>query len=107
MVCRRVAARDALEEGASLVVELDGQSILLCQARQSVYAVENRCPHQGKPMDGALVRKGQVICPHHGARFDLRTGEALGPHTRCPLRTFKVHLIASDVLVECDTPEDA
>ncbi|NMZ50363.1 Rieske 2Fe-2S domain-containing protein [Pseudomonas poae] len=98
--CRFAVRRDALEEGGTLAVEVEGQAILVCQARQQVYAVENRCPHQGKTMDGALIRRGQLICPHHGARFDLHTGEALGPHTRCALTTYKVHLIDSDVMIE-------
>ncbi|MCK3826273.1 Rieske (2Fe-2S) protein [Pseudomonas sp. 910_23] len=98
--CQFAAKRDALEEGGTLAVQVEGQAILLCQARQAVYAVENRCPHQGKTMDGALIRRGQLICPHHGARFDLETGEALGPHTRCALTTYKVHLIDSDVMIE-------
>ena len=97
---RFAALREALREGETLSVKLDGQDLLLCQYRERVYAFENRCPHQGRAMDGALIRRGQLVCPHHGARFDLETGAPSGPLARCALKAFEVRLIASDVLVD-------
>lgn len=96
---RFAALRETLREGETLGVRLDGQDLLLCQYRERIYAFENRCPHQGRAMDGALIRRGQLVCPHHGARFELETGAPSGPLARCALKAFEVRLIASDVLV--------
>lgn len=42
-----------------------------------VYAIEDRCTHDNGPLSEGEFHGCQVECPRHGARFDLRTGEAL------------------------------
>ena len=39
-----------------------------------VYAVDNRCPHMGFPLDKGSVKDGILTCHWHHARFDLVTG---------------------------------
>lgn len=73
---------DGLElvEGAVKTVSADEKLILLARYRGIVYAVDDICTHDGGELgDGDLV-DGQVQCPRHGARFDLKTGDA----TRMP-----------------------
>ena len=43
------------------------------------YAVDNRCPHMGFPMDKGTVRDGIVTCHWHHARFDLESGGTFDP----------------------------
>ncbi len=43
---------------------------------EKVYAVDNRCPHMGFPLDRGSVRNGILTCHWHHARFDLKTGGA-------------------------------
>lgn len=43
------------------------------------YAVQRLCSHAAMPLDGGRVRGTSIVCPHHGARFDLQSGRALGP----------------------------
>ena len=43
------------------------------------FAVAPDCSHANLPLDGGRVRGSAILCPHHGARFDLRSGRALGP----------------------------
>jgi len=38
-----------------------------------VYALEDRCTHDGEPLDGAEIDSCQIICPRHGAHFCART----------------------------------
>jgi nitrite reductase/ring-hydroxylating ferredoxin subunit len=46
------------------------------------------------------MRLGWIACPAHGARFDLATGEALGPPANAPIRTFAVRV--SDGMIEVE-----
>ena len=55
-------------------VTLDGQTIVLFHHQDQVYAVDNRCPHMGFPLDRGTVRDGILTCHWHHARFDLATG---------------------------------
>jgi 3-phenylpropionate/trans-cinnamate dioxygenase ferredoxin subunit len=63
--------------------------------------LEDRCSHD----DGALCEgdfdpgEGVVVCPRHGASFDIRTGEALTLPAFRPVATFPVHVVDGAVRV--------
>ncbi len=48
---------------------------------ESVFALENYCPHEGGMLTHGFIEPGEVICPLHAAVFDLRTGECLDKYT--------------------------
>lgn len=52
------------------------------------YAVERRCSHAALDLDGGRVRGASLVCPHHGARFDLKTGAVLGPPAYAPIKAY-------------------
>jgi nitrite reductase/ring-hydroxylating ferredoxin subunit len=52
------------------------------------------------PLDEGDVEDGQIICPRHGARFDLATGEARRMPAVAPVRTFPVKVEGGAVFVE-------
>lgn len=81
------SAADAAE-AVPLSVEIDGLAFVVVRCGSDLYAVEDRCTHDGESLDGAEVESCQIICPRHGARFCLRTGEALTPPAYEPLRTY-------------------
>ena len=58
----------------SLSVQVDGHPIVLFLYGDQVYAVDNRCPHMGFPLDRGTVRDGILTCHWHHARFDLASG---------------------------------
>ena len=82
------------------VVSVSGREILLVNVKGTIYAVENECPHQGSPMNAAVVKDGYITCPRHGYRFSLTDGTC-AEHPECILTTFPVHLDGDDILVEC------
>jgi 3-phenylpropionate/trans-cinnamate dioxygenase ferredoxin subunit len=90
----------AIPDTTPLSVEVDGWLIAVIRCGTQLLAVEHRCTHDGEPLAGAEVESCEIICPRHGARFDLRTGEALTPPAYEPLRTFKVREENGRVLIE-------
>ena len=56
-----------------------GVPVVVVRCGSELYAVEDRCTHDGEALTGAQVEDCQIICPRHGAHFCLRTGEALTP----------------------------
>jgi 3-phenylpropionate/trans-cinnamate dioxygenase ferredoxin component len=95
-----VGAAEAVTEGGTLSTEVDGYVVLVVRCGDGVFAVEDRCTHDGEPLDGGEVEACEIICPRHGSRFDLRSGEALTPPAYEPLRTFPVRIESGRVLVE-------
>ena len=90
----------SLAEETPLAVDLDGQAVLVVRCGADLYAVDDLCTHDGEPLEGAEVEACQIICPRHGARFCLRTGEALTPPAYEPLRTYAVRIEDGRILVE-------
>jgi 3-phenylpropionate/trans-cinnamate dioxygenase ferredoxin subunit len=86
-----VGASGALSENVPLAVELQGASVVIVHCEEGrLFAVEDRCTHDGEPLGDAPVENCQIICPRHGAHFCLRTGEALTPPAYEPLRRYAV-----------------
>jgi len=94
-----IGPADSVTEDAGLSAEVDGYVVLVVRCGDALYAVEDRCTHDGEPLDGGEIAACEVVCPRHGARFDLRSGEALTPPAYEPLRTFPVRIDAGRVLV--------
>jgi 3-phenylpropionate/trans-cinnamate dioxygenase ferredoxin subunit len=63
------------------------------------FAVGAECSHALLPLAGGRVRRGAVVCPHHGARFDLRDGRSLGPPAATGIASWPVRLAAGRVEV--------
>jgi 3-phenylpropionate/trans-cinnamate dioxygenase ferredoxin component len=90
----------AIAESQSLATEIDGVALLVVRCGSDLYAIEDRCTHDGEALGGAEVEECRIVCPRHGAQFCVRTGEALTPPAYEPLRTFKVRIDNGRVLVE-------
>ncbi|MBI1257132.1 MAG: Rieske 2Fe-2S domain-containing protein [Chloroflexi bacterium] len=70
----QTAQMSDLRDKGSLSVQVDGHPVVLFLYGDQVYAVDNRCPHMGFPLDRGTVRDGILTCHWHHARFDLASG---------------------------------
>ena len=71
-----VARMEDLAGAGSITVHPNGKAIVLFLYGDRVYAVDNRCPHMGFPLDKGSVENGILTCHWHHARFDLASGGA-------------------------------
>ena len=95
----RVAALSEIAPGTTKRVELAGLGMLLCNVDGSVYAIEDVCTHDGGPLDQGELEGACVVCPRHGATFDVRSGDPTMPAVM-PVATFPVDVRGDDVYVE-------
>ena len=70
----RAADVDEVRDKACLAAQVEGHTLVLFAYGDRVYAVDNRCPHMGFPLDRGTVRDGILTCHWHHARFDLASG---------------------------------
>lgn len=95
-----VAKRDDIPPGTTVKVDVDGVDVLLCNVGGELYAVEDVCTHDGGPLDQGDLDGNRIMCPRHGAMFDVTTGAVLTPPAVVPLPTYTVRIDGDDVYVE-------
>lgn len=71
---RHVGSLAKLRERGSVVVRGADRPIVVFASGEDVYAIDNRCPHMGFPLERGTVRDGILTCHWHNARFDLASG---------------------------------
>ncbi len=70
----RAGSLEELKTKGRLVVRGAHRPILVVYDRGRVFALDNRCPHMGFPLDRGSVEDGILTCHWHHARFDLESG---------------------------------
>lgn len=85
------------------VVRKRGRQVLLIAAGERVFAIANRCPHEGYPLsEGTLGPGCGLTCDWHNWKFDLATGEArVG---RDPARVYPVRLRGDAIEIDLADP---
>ena len=69
-----------------------GREIVVCSTKDGIYAVDNICSHAFARLSEGRLRGTRLICPLHGAGFDVRDGRALGAPASRPLATHRVRV---------------
>jgi 3-phenylpropionate/trans-cinnamate dioxygenase ferredoxin subunit len=86
-----VAAAAEIAPGGCRVADVDGATIAVFNIDGEFFAIEDVCTHDGGELASGVLEGDQVVCPRHGARFCVRTGEALSapayePTAKLPVR---------------------
>lgn len=63
--------------GERLFLEIEGQPIVLFNLAGRLFAIGDVCSHDHAPLGEGEIEGEQIICPRHGARFDVRSGRVL------------------------------
>jgi 3-phenylpropionate/trans-cinnamate dioxygenase ferredoxin component len=97
-----VAKVGELASGSHRVVDVDGASVAVFNVGGEYYAIEDVCTHDGGQLTGGTVEGDQVVCPRHGARFSIKTGDALTAPAYEPTAKFPVRVENGVVQVRDD-----
>jgi 3-phenylpropionate/trans-cinnamate dioxygenase ferredoxin subunit len=90
-----------MSPGTATRVDVEGVEVLLCNVNGEIFAIEDVCTHDGAPLDQGTLEEKCIVCPRHGAMFDVTTGEALTLPAVMPVMTFRVRIDGDDIYVEC------
>ena len=97
-----VANQPDIPRGGWETVDLDGTLVAVFNLDGEFFAIEDVCTHDGAVLSGAPIEGDQIICPRHGARFSIKTGEVLAPPAWEPVPTFPVKLEDGKIYVRDD-----
>ena len=97
----RLCRFDSVKEGEVVRVDVDGRPPLAVYRIDGQVPVTNdTCSHSDASLADGIVEGGQIECPYHGARFCIRTGEALTSPAASPLRVYAAVVKDGDVFIQ-------
>ncbi|HLW22895.1 MAG TPA: non-heme iron oxygenase ferredoxin subunit [Steroidobacteraceae bacterium] len=93
---------ESFHEGEARSIAVGRRMVALVRSGEQYYAIEDVCTHDGAELTGGAVEGTEIICPRHGARFCLRTGEALTPPAYEPVRVFATKIEGGHLWVRAE-----
>src|ERR1700736_3335653 len=116
-MARHIVARTSeIPPGGNKVVAVEGRDIVVFHVNGEFFALLNRCPHEGAPLDKAACvarltspepgvyqrsRIGELLrCAWHGWEFDMRTGQSWFDPARVKIRTYPVVIEDGETLAK-------
>ena len=73
--------------------------VAVCNVGGEFYAIDNVCTHDGGALDQGELEGDEIECPRHGARFDVRSGQATQLPAFEPVETHPVRVDGDQVQV--------
>lgn len=96
----KVAQTNEIDPGQARLVDVKGKKIALFNVEGQFFAIDNTCTHRGGPLAEGEVSGHEVTCPWHHGRFDVRTGEVVGPPPQRAVTRYGVRVTGTDVEIE-------
>lgn len=99
----KVASVDEVPVGGTLQRMVCDHAICLYNIDGTIYATDDACTHgEASLADGFIVENGEIECPYHLGRFDVRTGKATKSPCMVDVRTYPVRVVDEMILIQTD-----
>jgi 3-phenylpropionate/trans-cinnamate dioxygenase ferredoxin subunit len=92
-----IGSVEELKEGERMFIEIDGKPIVILNINGEYYSIGDVCSHDDGPVGEGNVEGYEIICPRHGARFDLRTGKVLALPAFVDIPAYPVRVVGDQI----------
>jgi len=99
-----IAPASELPDGERMFIEAAGRSIVIFNLAGKFFAIGDICSHDNGPVGDGEIEETEIICPRHGARFDIRTGKATSLPAVVGIPAYPVRV--TDGMLEIGLPKD-
>ena len=72
-----IAPASELSTGERLFVDLGDKPIVIFNIAGQMFAIGDVCAHDDGPLGDGVIEDHNIVCPRHGAEFDVRTGKVM------------------------------
>lgn len=96
---KSVAKISDIAPGTTKKVTIGTTDVLLCNVAGTIHAIEDVCSHDGGELDQGELEDCRIMCPRHGAYFDVTTGQALTLPAILPIPTYAVSIEGDEIRI--------
>jgi len=72
-----IAPASELPNGERLFVEVADRPLVIFNIAGQYFAIGDVCTHDDGPLGDGEIEGFNIVCPRHGAEFDVRTGKVM------------------------------
>ena len=94
-----IASLAELEGGEQLYVEIGEVELVIFKITDRIFAIGDVCSHDGAPLGEGELDGHEVICPRHGARFDVHSGQATALPAVVDIPAYPVRIAGNQIEV--------
>ncbi len=94
------AKKDEVLPGMAHTALVEGHALAICNTGNGVFIIDNKCTHDGGPLGEGKLDGAVIICPRHGARFDVKTGRVLALPAVRSIKSWPTRITNDDIEVE-------
>ncbi|MFQ6007950.1 MAG: Rieske (2Fe-2S) protein [Candidatus Zixiibacteriota bacterium] len=99
---RKIATLNDVPPGTMKSFEFRHHRFVLCNTGAGVFAVADECSHDSAPISEGELRGQEIVCPRHGARFNVKDGSVKAPPALVPIDIYAVKIDGEDIYVRLD-----
>ena len=96
----KVATLEDCPPGSLHKVMVGANPVVLANIDGSVHAILDRCTHEELPLSDGELEGNVIVCPYHGARYDVTSGAARGLPAIKPVKSFPVEIREDGIYIE-------
>lgn len=100
----KVASVNDIPPGERLHLDLQEESVIVLNIGGEFYCIADLCTHDGGPLEDGDLVDHQIVCPRHGACFDVRSGKVTRLPATDPIPTYQVKVENGMLFVEEPEP---
>lgn len=96
----RVCKTSEIPDPGTRVFQVGEAFVLVCRVGGGFYAIDDRCTHDDGPLGDGMLDGFAIVCPRHGARFDVRDGHVLAMPATRSTPSYPVKVEGDEVFVQ-------
>lgn len=98
----KVAVTSDIPTGQLRAFQAGHARIVICNNGDEYFALADECSHDAAPISDGNLIGNTIVCPRHGAKFDIRTGAVTGPPAVIGIDKYELKIEGEDILVKID-----
>ena len=99
-----IAPASELPNGERLFVDLGDKPVVIFNIAGQFFAIGDVCTHDDGPLGDGMLESFNIVCPRHGAEFDIRTGQAVQMPAVVDIPAYPVRVV--DGMIQVGVPKE-